>query len=70
VVFVNGADTKAAQIARSLTSWLMCRPGNRPCRMRISTVNARGIDLERWSNAVAAELLVPIANVPVDRRLG
>jgi Zn-dependent peptidase ImmA (M78 family) len=63
LVFVNGSDTKAAQIftvAHELAHlWL----GGAALDDADSAVSA-GTDAERWCNQVAAEVLLPIAAVP------
>jgi Zn-dependent peptidase ImmA (M78 family) len=60
LVFVNGADTKAAQIftlAHELAHVWLARPGLDDLDPQWERT---GSDIERWCNKVAAELLVPI----------
>jgi Zn-dependent peptidase ImmA (M78 family) len=69
VIFINGADTKAAQIftlAHELVHIWSGESGVDDVDMSAQTNSAT----ERWCNAVAAEFLVPasqLGNAPLDR---
>lgn len=60
LVFINGADTKAAQmftLAHELTHLWLAESG----LSDIGPITAPSNDVELWCNRVAAELLVPLA---------
>lgn len=62
LVFINGADSKAAQLFtlahESAHLWIATSGVDNP-----GHVLDEGADVERWCNAVAAEFLVPLADL-------
>lgn len=67
LIFVNGADTKAAQIFTMIHElahiWL-----GESALSDAAMASHGGIDEEQWCNQVAAEVLLPLAAVRVDYR--
>lgn len=60
VIYINGADTKSAQmftLAHELVHIWTGQSG----LSDVEPMHSSAFDVERWSNAVAAELLVPLA---------
>lgn len=67
LIFVNGADTKAAQIFTMIHElahiWL-----GQSALSDAAMLSRGGVDEEQWCNQVAAEVLLPLAALRVDYR--
>jgi len=60
VIYINGADTKSAQMF-TLAHELVHIWAGQSGLSDVEPIHRSAYDIERWSNAVAAELLVPLA---------
>lgn len=61
LIFVNGADTKAAQLFTLIHELAHVWSGESGVS-DVSTASVPRVDIERWCNAVAAEVLAPLAD--------
>lgn len=67
LIFVNGADTKAAQIFTMIHELAHIWLGGSALSDAAMAVQS-GVDAELWCNRVAAEVLVPLAALRIDYR--